>query len=78
MRSVPVNPVTGQPLFHFPSDNEARRTAILLGGATGALVGGAIWGLTRQTVGRVGLLFPIAGTVAGMLAWSPMGVPAVR
>lgn len=72
MRSVPHNPEA--PAIRFTSDVTARRTAIIAGGASGALIGSALWGILHKRIGWGGLVFPIAGTVLGSYAWAASGV----
>lgn len=75
MRSVPTNPA-GDVLAHFGSNAAARRTAIAMGGISGAAVGGALWGLTSNKLGWYGAIFPILGTVGGAYMWASMEVAA--
>lgn len=72
MRSVPQNPEA--PAIHFASDVAARRTAILLGGVSGAVVGGAAWAATHKHIGWLGVVLPVAGAVGGAYLWNAAGV----
>ena len=76
MRSVPQNPAGDTLVARFRTDAAARRTAIALGGVSGAVVGGAVWGLTHQKLGWWGLLFPLLGTVGGAAMWASMDIRA--
>jgi hypothetical protein len=78
MRSVPANPAAAGPAFQFTDDVTARRTAIVMGGASGALIGGALWGMLHKHIGRVGVVFPIAGAVGGAYLWAGSDVRAAR
>ena len=78
MRSVPVNPAAAGPAIQFTSDVTARRTAITLGGASGALMGAAAWGIAYKHIGWVGAVFPLAGAVGGAYLWAGSNVTAAR
>ncbi len=73
MRSVPMNP-DAAPAIQFSSDVTARRTAIAIGGASGALIGTAVWGLLHKHIGWVGAVFPVAGAVGGSYLWAASNV----
>lgn len=77
MRSVPTNPA-GDALIVFGTDAAARRAAIAMGGVSGAVIGGAMWGLTHQKIGWWGAVFPILGTVGGAALWAGLNVSATR
>lgn len=67
MRSVP-NP--SLPAVRFGGGVTARGLPAALGATTGVLAGASLWGLTYREIGWVGVLFPLAGAVAGMYVWS--------
>lgn len=73
MRSVP-NPSA----LRFTDDVSANRTAVLVGGMTGAFVGAALWGIAHKHVGWLGVAFPLAGAVGGTYLWAKSDVRAAR
>jgi hypothetical protein len=77
MRSVPTNPF-GEAMVHFGSDTAARRAAVAMGGVSGAVIGGAIWGLTYKQIGWWGIVLPLIGTAGGAAMWAALNVGAAR
>lgn len=67
MRSTP-NP--SLPVIRFGGGVTARGRHAAFGATTGVLAGASLWGLTYREIGWVGLVFPLAGAVAGMYVWS--------